>query len=789
MGCGASKPLGPTPVPISTAHTASAASLVNEEPALPTALHFIQSSAFFHGLSDDVKQELAQRCELSNNTSPALGNWLLLGFFFLRLGQAEIRKLDNYLVVGEGCLMPMVLAPHLSPTLSPMSSSLSSNTVLLPPITSSSPSTTLNKQPTTSSLPWRRSMLQDAYGLDGTSNSLGWDVAIGVPETFYKLHCSEIVSQLEDKHASSLLITRAQFRDPQYLAKLTMFQWLFTSEFSKEYARFCELFAYKRLEECAMMTMGEKKRDVLVVIDGVLEVLMDGVLLVELRAGQVGMETLNLFANGGNTSRSKLELVVKQSGVALCLDTELFNNELLPKLPPVVRQRFEDESSSRLPDHLKLSFHPWLTYMSSEWLELVLAVATCVVLQDGQPFPERHHQSVLLIRSGEVLVSHSMKRKSSSGAFVWAREDNLIKQMGEMVIPWQAMDRIFDGRPLGEGSLFSPSSASSASSSSIFSSVAAGTSTSAAIATTMASTTTASTATTTASTATASTATMTAGEEFEIKAVAKDTRVYVIPADLIRAALYSCKADNKFAADFELRVLRDQAKFDHILLHPVSQFYFRQYLDYAQATENLDFWLAEKEFAQSAASATTSNSEQMATEADKLFTEFVAANSPKQINLPAAKRLSLETSLMRVHSGAESIPKNLFQAASQECYSLMNGCVPRFLKSEFGQRMFQSITLGTSLQDCRYPPSPVVTSQKELSPLKRNSSNNMSRSWVMMEAGGGGSGGGSWRQRAGSSPRLSFSEVSSSRRSVQLTPRSGPLRSPLSGMADIKVDD
>lgn len=260
--------------------------------------------------------------------------------------------------------------------------------------------------------------------------------------------------------------------------------------------------------------------------------------------------------------------------------------------------------------------------------------------------------------------------------------------------------------------------------------------------------------------------------------------MYVVPAELIRAALYSCKSDGKFAADFELRVLRDQAKFDHILLHPVSQFYFRQYLDYAQATENLDFWLAEKEFASAAAAA----SEQVAAEADKLFTQFVAANSPKQINLPAAKRLSLESSLTRAHAGAESIPTNLFQAASQECYSLMNGCVPRFLKSEFGQRMFQSIALGTSLQDCRHPPSPVVTLHKELSPLKRNSSN--SRSWVMETAGGGAGGGSaSWRQRAGSSPRLSFSEVSSSRR---LTPRSGPLRGPppsMSGMADIKIDD
>jgi hypothetical protein len=217
-----------------------------------------------------------------------------------------------------------------------------------------------------------------------------------------------------------------------------------------------------------------------------------------------------------------------------------------------------------------------------------------------------------------------------------------------------------------------------------------------------------------------------------ITATSDDTWIFSVPIECVQAL---CAREKVFGADLELRLLKEHARLDAILVHPVARHYFRLNLEETKSTENLDFWLEAHAFL-------NLDGETAEAEAEVLFESYVKIDSPKWINLPEGKRKSVEASMEQGHVFPE-----IFTPASLECYSLLQtDCLPRFKQSALFAEMVRDVAIGTSLQDVMSPPV------KESSP---------SRKTFKRAAANGSDSSPSWRFRSASSsmglsPRLSF---------------------------------
>mmetsp|Transcript_14217 Transcript_14217/g.30373 ORF Transcript_14217/g.30373 Transcript_14217/m.30373 type:complete len:620 (+) Transcript_14217:167-2026(+) len=126
--------------------------------------------------------------------------------------------------------------------------------------------------------------------------------------------------------------------------------------------------------------------------------------------------------------------------------------------------------------------------------------------------------------------------------------------------------------------------------------------------------------------------------------------------------LFSC--NNNILAEFELRLLKDSAKLKHILAHSLGIASFREFLEAEHAGENIDFWVAVKEFQDNEEDDLDKRKEQ----AKHIFVTFCANYADRQVNLPHTVLAKIDASL---HGDAKTIPSDLFDAARHEIFRLL----------------------------------------------------------------------------------------------------------------------
>ncbi|KAL7523393.1 hypothetical protein ACHAXR_000157 [Thalassiosira sp. AJA248-18] len=120
--------------------------------------------------------------------------------------------------------------------------------------------------------------------------------------------------------------------------------------------------------------------------------------------------------------------------------------------------------------------------------------------------------------------------------------------------------------------------------------------------------------------------------------------------------------NNNVLAEFEIRLLKNEAKLQHILAHSLGIVSFREFLEAEHAGENIDFWVAVTDF-----QANEEDGMDKRTELAKhIFVTFCANYADRQVNLPHRILADIDK---RLHSG--SISPDLFDAARQEIFRLL----------------------------------------------------------------------------------------------------------------------
>ncbi|KAJ3594342.1 hypothetical protein NHX12_003649 [Muraenolepis orangiensis] len=112
---------------------------------------------------------------------------------------------------------------------------------------------------------------------------------------------------------------------------------------------------------------------------------------------------------------------------------------------------------------------------------------------------------------------------------------------------------------------------------------------------------------------------------------------------------------------------------DNVLSSKAGLIAFREFLTSEYSEENILFWQACEEY------KTIKNAPEMISSANRIYTEFVQTEAPRQVNIDCTTR--------------ENITKNIsqptltsFDSAQKLIYSLMaRDCYPRFLKSDIYQ--------------------------------------------------------------------------------------------------------
>uniref|UniRef100_A0A672HH06 Regulator of G-protein signaling 1 n=1 Tax=Salarias fasciatus TaxID=181472 RepID=A0A672HH06_SALFA len=116
---------------------------------------------------------------------------------------------------------------------------------------------------------------------------------------------------------------------------------------------------------------------------------------------------------------------------------------------------------------------------------------------------------------------------------------------------------------------------------------------------------------------------------------------------------------------------------DKVLGCKAGQMAFREFLKTEYSEENILFWLACEEYKK------IKTVPEMISSANRIYSEFVQTEAPKQINIDCTTR--------------ENITKNIsqpnltsFDSAQKLIYSLMaRDCYPRFLKSDIYQGLLR----------------------------------------------------------------------------------------------------
>ncbi|XP_076797863.1 regulator of G-protein signaling 21 isoform X2 [Arvicanthis niloticus] len=121
---------------------------------------------------------------------------------------------------------------------------------------------------------------------------------------------------------------------------------------------------------------------------------------------------------------------------------------------------------------------------------------------------------------------------------------------------------------------------------------------------------------------------------------------------------------------------------DSLLANQAGLDAFRTFLKTEFSEENVEFWLACEDFKK------TECREKIATKAKMIYSEFIVADAPKEINIDFSTRDIISRNI------AEPTPK-CFDEAQKLIYSLMaKDSFPRFLKSEIYKKLVNSQQVG-----------------------------------------------------------------------------------------------
>ncbi|XP_064210642.1 regulator of G-protein signaling 3-like isoform X5 [Anguilla rostrata] len=109
---------------------------------------------------------------------------------------------------------------------------------------------------------------------------------------------------------------------------------------------------------------------------------------------------------------------------------------------------------------------------------------------------------------------------------------------------------------------------------------------------------------------------------------------------------------------------------DKLLVHKYGLAAFRAFLRTEFSEENLEFWLACEDFKK------IKSQSKMASKAKKIFSEYIAIQSCKEVNLDSHTREHTKDSL-------QNVTRSCFDLAQRRIYGLMEkDSYPRFLRSE-----------------------------------------------------------------------------------------------------------
>ncbi|XP_068605054.1 regulator of G-protein signaling 21-like, partial [Brachionichthys hirsutus] len=116
---------------------------------------------------------------------------------------------------------------------------------------------------------------------------------------------------------------------------------------------------------------------------------------------------------------------------------------------------------------------------------------------------------------------------------------------------------------------------------------------------------------------------------------------------------------------------------DKVLACKAGQLAFREFLKSEYSEENILFWLACEEYKK------TKTVPEMISSANRIYSEFVQTEAPKQINIDCSTRENITKSISQPTTTS-------FDAAQKLIYSLMaRDCYPRFLKSGIYQGLLR----------------------------------------------------------------------------------------------------
>lgn len=136
-------------------------------------------------------------------------------------------------------------------------------------------------------------------------------------------------------------------------------------------------------------------------------------------------------------------------------------------------------------------------------------------------------------------------------------------------------------------------------------------------------------------------------------------------------------------AEFQLRLLKDSATLKNVLEHPLGIASFRDFLDAEHASENIEFWVAVKNFKDGASSA------QRKHKGKNIYEKFCTVSAKKQINIAHKMLAEIDATLQK----EEDTPPDLFDAAFHEIMRVLElDKFPRYKKSSYFKSFL--ITLG-----------------------------------------------------------------------------------------------
>ena len=109
---------------------------------------------------------------------------------------------------------------------------------------------------------------------------------------------------------------------------------------------------------------------------------------------------------------------------------------------------------------------------------------------------------------------------------------------------------------------------------------------------------------------------------------------------------------------------------------------FRAYLRTEISDENIEFWLACEDFKRQ------SNERKLASKAQRIYTEFIAVQAPREINIDSKTRLGTIQSLANPHTySLEQAQKRIQALMYKDSYQ-------RFLRSDVYSRLLKECSKG-----------------------------------------------------------------------------------------------